>query len=453
MIEEIAAGRKLIEEQNCQREPLVFLGKNLLSSGAAQVHLGDQYEAFRGKTVVIDLNTNARNVYMDQLTEEDYIMKLIVENLAVLKTMMANISAGAYAKRILPVFKRLVSGLEVGDNIQYDRSDALEIVTSPCRELGDVRRDLMAMYDKIRPELEELGLKLFFGARLPDAKPTGWKETLGRGEPQNMLGLHVHFGRVRDEFEAAVAYDAFRCCAPVIIALTANSGIAAGENSGYMSARQALYRNMLPPRIGVKLNMSDEEKAELRQRMRGIFGENSKVEQGAQYSIESEIHRLLAQNGIGAVDDQPRDTMSSRGYSAVYLRPELGTVEVRMIDGQTDYDNGSFVDGHVEANLCAVDLVDAIGKAAVEAYRNGKTLFDNVEDLDEKFEMAIQLGLADEGLRRDASKLLSMISPYLSEKSSGVLERRIDLEKSPAALQIEVFVQGGIDAVFAASTV
>jgi len=358
--------------------------------------------------------------------------------------------ASAYANKALPTYTDIAQGLSSEERkvITYDSSDAIEIITTPCRTLEDVKSEFMRAYERIRPELDDRGLKLLFAARLPDAVPTGWKERLGRGEPQNVFGMHVHFGRVNDEFEAAAVYEAYRRVSPEIMALTANSGVSSNEEQDVVSERQVLYRNLIPEGLDVSPAMSWSERRKLRMQMKDVFGTNSEYEQSSQHSLEGAIEDAMRESGMVKGKKKKADIVKgSRGYSCVYMRPELGTIEVRMVDVQSDYDDNT-LEGQVDANLVAVELIDAIGRAAVDAYRNGEMIFADREDLNERYERAIQLGLSDSELQTDSDKLLSRISLYLSEQALEILQGRVSEGVSPATRQKEIFRESGREGLY-----
>ena len=136
----------------------------------------------------------------------------------------------------------------------------------------------------------------------------------------------------------------------------------------------------------------------------------------------------------------------------VFLRPELGTVEVRMIDMQSDYEN-STLEAQVEANMHAVELVDAIGKASVEAYREGEVLISRRDNLERDYEVAIREGLGNEETRGRSLELLTTIAPYLSREAMIVFNDRVGSGRSPAVEQKELYEMSGRDALYEAVSV
>jgi len=412
------------------------------------------YDAFRGKELTIKIS-NDNNLDVDlqskKINKISFLKEMAINKVTPwVNALVGHSIASAYANRVLPTYVDITQGLspKEKERITYDSSDAIEMITSPCRTVDDVRTELNGFYEKIKPELEKKGLNVLFAARLPDAKPTGWKERLGRGEPQNVFGMHVHFGRVNDEFEAGTVYEAYRRVAPEIMALTANSGVSSGEIVDAVSYRQKLYRNLIPEKVDAKPNMSGKEKRQVRKQMSELFGENSEFEQSSQHSLEGAIQDMLIEKGLMKKKNEKTDLVKgARAYSCVYMRPELGTIEVRMVDVQSDYDNNT-LGKHIDANLYAVELIDAVGKATVEAYREGKELFSDRADLKDRYEIAIQVGLGNSTLQKDASNLLTMVEPYLSKETSQVLRQRVDEGASPAITQKKLFKKAGREGLY-----
>ena len=124
---------------------------------------------------------------------------------------------------------------------------------------------------------------------------------LARREPT--LALHIHVG-VPDPGAAVRALDGLRGDLPLLLALSANSPFAAGQDTGFASYRTPLFSAF--PRVGIP-------------RAFGTFD-----------AYAGTVGALVAG---GAIPDESFVWWDAR------LRPALGTVEVRVMDAQSRVDD------------------------------------------------------------------------------------------------------------------
>ena len=389
---------------------------------------------------------NTENFFKKRIGKE-YVFTRELAQIAVLKKQETKAHlivhvANAYANKILPHYVQLQKELprELKPKLKYDRCDALEIITSPQPTVQDIKEDLLRTITEIRPFLNEKALYFLFAAVLPTGKPTHWPEILNKGQAQNIFGLHVHFGRIKNAIEAAVVYEAYRRTAPELLALTANSGVFNKRITKNMCERQYLYQNKIPPALPVKTHMIEKEKQELTRQIRLMFRPNTNPLSN-QTDLRPLIPLLLNKKVVRYPVDNP-----SRATSCVWIRPELGTVEVRITDIQTNYEQPT-LSGHIQQNLVVIDLIDGIGKAALHAYHQGKEQFKEKRDLERVYETAIKEGLNNFRLRKYAADLLKKTYRHLNKNTKQVLIKQITQGKSPAQIQKEIFRHGGISAL------
>jgi carboxylate-amine ligase len=226
-------------------------------------------------------------------------------------------------------------------------------------------------------------------------------------------GLHVHVGMPDPETAVRVC-NALRHYLPLLQALTANSPFRQGEDTGLASARAAVVGSY--PRFEMPRAFRDYE------------------------DFLGVADQLIAAAGV---DDYTYLWWDLRPH------PNLGTVEVRGMDVQTE----------VADNATIAALIQAL--AAKEIERPGERPGIAREALEESYFQAGRHGLEarlmvdDENAapaREVAARVLEEVRPYAERLGSeGALERieRIVAEGNGADLQRQVHAEAGIDGLLA----
>jgi carboxylate-amine ligase len=155
----------------------------------------------------------------------------------------------ARAERILPAAERAV-----GDRVTPELYlSQIEIGTSICRTLSDLRRELVRLRREVITAAEAEGNRIAAAATHPFSH---WKEQtitpkaryVGISQEYQQLareqlifGCHVHVG-IRDRELAIQIMNRSRSWLPVILALSANSPFWMGVDTGYASFRTQIWR-------------------------------------------------------------------------------------------------------------------------------------------------------------------------------------------------------------------
>ncbi|HEY8582682.1 MAG TPA: YbdK family carboxylate-amine ligase, partial [Capillimicrobium sp.] len=194
------------------------------------------------------------------------------------------------------------------------QSSALEYATDVHERIDTALADLRRLRRAVKRTTDECGLGVAAAGTHPFAV---WREVavtagarqeavygsmreLARREPT--FALHVHVGVPGPE-EAVRVFNAMRVHAPVLLALSANSPFWQGRDTGLASARTPLFQGF--PRVGVPRAFAD-------------------------YAQWVEAVDLLVR--CEAFPDP------SFLWWDLRLRPEIGTVEIRVMDVQTTID-------------------------------------------------------------------------------------------------------------------
>jgi len=192
---------------------------------------------------------------------------------------------------------------------------AFELATSPVASAAAAAEELRALRRRAAQALERLGLRAGVAGTHPTAT---WEEIQVSEEPRYELvhdamrelarreptfALHVHVG-VGDADRAIRACDRLRVHLPLLLALSANSPYYQGRDSGLASARTPLFQTF--PRTGIPRRFGDW--------------------QGYSEAIEPLIRS-------GAIPD------ATHLWWDIRPKPEIGTVEVRIMDAQTDIED------------------------------------------------------------------------------------------------------------------
>jgi glutamate---cysteine ligase / carboxylate-amine ligase len=188
----------------------------------------------------------------------------------------------------------------------------LEISTDVCRNAGEAAGQLEDLRRRVRETAEKKGLTIASAATHPFAR---WEDqqivereryheivnALAFVVRQELLfGLHVHVG-IDDPEKAVHVANGMRVHIPILLALSTNSPFWRGMATGLMSARTPIFR--LLPRVGIP------------QRFEGWHDYQARID----FMVEA-----------GAVQDYTFLWWDVRPH------PNLGTVEIRSCDAQTD---------------------------------------------------------------------------------------------------------------------
>jgi glutamate---cysteine ligase / carboxylate-amine ligase len=302
-------------------------------------------------------------------------------------------------------------------------SACLELVTPVCRDIVDAAPTLRSL----RRAAAETGATLMGAGLHPTAS---WGEAVHVPEPRydwlagHLRGLltrtptcalHVHVG-MPDEETAIKVCDGMRARLPLLIALAANSPFAEGRDTGFASARWAVWRAY--PRTGPP----------------PAFGSYA--------GYHSAVREIL---DAGELDD------FTLLWWDIRPNPRLGTIEVRVMDVQSDLEHTiglvSFVHALVLAEVARPfhpHLPDihqgALGEACFHAARDG---------------MASYLPDGEGGLvsatilaQREIERILPVVKEWEFVEALEPL-RRLIADGGGAARQRRDHDDGGVDAVVA----
>jgi carboxylate-amine ligase len=301
------------------------------------------------------------------------------------------------------------------------QSSALEYATGVHERIATVIHELGALREAVRRTTDECGLGVAAAGTHPFAV---WREVavsagarqeevygsmreLARREPT--FALHVHVG-VPDPEDAVRVANAMRVHSPVLLALSANSPYWQGRDTGLASARTPLFQGF--PRVGVPRAFAD-------------------------YGHWVRTVDLLVRHG--AFPDP------SFLWWDVRLKPELGTVEIRIMDVQTTLERGAVLAALAQSLVRLEALEGWAQPAAIEAQ----------EVLSENRFLAARDGVdvrlidpADEGrpsLRETLPRLLEACRPHAQDlgceaELDGVLEL---LDAPGNRLQLQLAEESG----------
>ncbi len=268
----------------------------------------------------------------------------------------------------------------------------LEIATSPCPDIPAAGEELVALRALVRDRAAAAGLRIGASGTHPfarwedqrvvsDDRYRGLIRSLGFVARQELVfGMHVHVGMADPEETVQVANN-LRPHIPLLIALSANSPLWRGEQTGLMSSRVPIFRAF--PRVGLP----------------PLF-------HGWQ-DFERRVEMLVA-NGI--IEDYTYLWYDVRPH------PRLGTIEVRAMDSQT----------RVEHTVALAALVVTLVRHLTEESRAGADTVDPPwEVLDENRWLAARHGLQAElldhvsgrcrGVRELTAELLETLLPHALE--------------------------------------
>jgi carboxylate-amine ligase len=300
---------------------------------------------------------------------------------------------------------------------------AIELATDPHRTVRDAIAELRHLRVWLSEELEALGLAVAAAGTHPSAL---WTETLvspasryqviqrtmadlARREPT--FALHVHVG-VPDPNVAIRLLNQVRAHLPMLLALSANSPFWQGRATGLASTRTSVFGAF--PRTGVPRRFTSYE------------------------DWVQTVDTLLRSGAF------PEPTFL---WWDVRPQPALGTVEVRVMDAQTDLE--------ATAALCA--LVQSLARLEIEQGYASRALVDAEEVLEENRFLAARDGIEadlldpEAEMRRPARaqlrRLLDALRPHADALGCrSELERVLALALAPAFLhQLDVAERRGGD--------
>ncbi len=315
------------------------------------------------------------------------------------------------AQRSDEVLPQLPEGLAAHVSAETHQA-AIEVATDPHARVGDAIAQLRSLRVWLREELARLGLAVGAAGTHPTAM---WTETrvspasryqviqrtmadLSRREPT--FALHVHVG-VPDPDRAIRLLNRLRAHLPLLLALSANSPYWQGRGTGLASTRTSVFGAF--PRTGIPRRFD---------------------------SYEDWVQTVGTLLRSGAF---PEPTFL---WWDVRPQPAFGTVEVRVMDAQTDLD----------ATAGLVALVQSLARLEIEDGFVSETLVEASEVLEENRFIAARDGIEADlldpvaELRRPARaqlrRLLDAVRPHADALGCrDDLERVIGLALAPAFQQ------------------
>jgi carboxylate-amine ligase len=257
-----------------------------------------------------------------------------------------------------------LDGVSVDGEVKPELMESVcEIATTPCRDTREALGQLRALRRQVAQAAEGLGLAIGSAGTHPFAM---WEDQRIVSRPRYrdlvaglqfvarqeiIFGIHVHVG-LDDPDKAIHVANGMRVHVPLLLALSANSPFWRADQTGLDSTRTPIFRAF--PRVGIPPRYDDFEDYSRRIE----FMTNCKVIRDYTYL-----------------------------WYDVRPHPNLGTVEVRVMDSQT----------RVEHTVALAALVQAMVKELAEHFDAGKRLSRYpYEMLDENKWIAARHGLEAE---------------------------------------------------------
>ncbi|MGI8633413.1 MAG: carboxylate-amine ligase [Solirubrobacterales bacterium] len=213
----------------------------------------------------------------------------------------------------------------------------LEIATDPCADIGEVDTQLRGLRRDVTAAAGERGMAIGSSGTHPFAR---WEDQRIVARPRYrdlvsalrfvarqelIFGVHVHVG-IDDPDTAVSVCDGMREHLPMLLALSANSPLWRGHATGMMSTRTPIFRQF--PRVGIPR----------------AFGDYA---------------------GFSALVEEMMEARMIPDYTYLWWdvrpHPQLGTVEVRILDAQT----------RVEHTVALAAMVQALVHRLATEYRDG----------------------------------------------------------------------------------
>ncbi len=239
----------------------------------------------------------------------------------------------------------------------------LEIATSPCRNTDEAGEQLRELRARVRATAESKGLAIGSAGTHPFAM---WEDQRIVARPRYrdlisalrfvarqeiIFGIHVHVG-IDDPDKAIHVANGMRVHVPVLLALSANSPFWRADATGLASTRTPIFRAF--PRVGIPPTYRD---------------------------WDDYARRINFMCSAGVIQDYTYLWYDVRPH------PDLGTVEIRVMDSQT----------RVEHTLGLAALVQALVKELCEHFDSGEHLSEYPHEMiDENKWLAARHGLEDE---------------------------------------------------------
>jgi glutamate---cysteine ligase / carboxylate-amine ligase len=239
----------------------------------------------------------------------------------------------------------------------------LEIATDPCRNTAEAGVQLRELRARVRETAADKGLAIGAAGTHPFAM---WEDQRIVARPRYrdlisalrfvarqeiIFGIHVHVG-LDDADKAIHVANGMRVHLPVLLALSANSPFWRADATGLASTRTPIFRAF--PRVGIPPTYKD---------------------------WEDYAKRINFMCGCGVIEDYTYLWYDVRPH------PNLGTVEIRVMDSQT----------RVEHTLGLAAFAQALVRELAEHFEAGKRLSKYpFEMLDENKWLAARHGLEGE---------------------------------------------------------
>jgi carboxylate-amine ligase len=239
----------------------------------------------------------------------------------------------------------------------------LEISTQPCADIAQAGEQLRALRRQVAATAAARNLAIGSAGTHPFAM---WEDQRIVARPRYrdlisalrfvarqelIFGMHVHVG-LDDPDKAIHVSNGMRVHMPVLLGLSANSPFWRADSTGLASTRTPIFRAF--PRVGIPPTYKDWQDYERR----------------IEFMVAAKV-----------IEDY------TYLWHDVRPHPNLGTVEVRVMDSQT----------HIEHSLGLAALVQALIRELAEHFDSGKRLARYpFEMLDENKWLAARHGLAGE---------------------------------------------------------
>jgi carboxylate-amine ligase len=294
----------------------------------------------------------------------------------------------------------------------------LEVATSPCANTAEAGAELRGLRKQVIQVAEGKGLAIGSGGTHPFAM---WEDQRIVARPRYrdlvsalrfvarqeiIFGVHVHVG-IDDPEKAIHVANGMRVHIPVLLALSANSPFWRGDVTGLASTRTPIFRAF--PRVGVPPAYAGWED----------------YEQRIEFMCRT---RMIEDYTYLWYDVRPH--------------PDLGTVEIRVMDAQT----------RIEHTLGLAALVQALVRELAEHFEAGRQLSTFTHEMiDENKWLAARHGLEGElidlpssdriGTRQLAFRLLERVRDHARDLGSeGELDAIKDLLDRGNGAQRQVVV-------------
>jgi carboxylate-amine ligase len=267
------------------------------------------------------------------------------------------------ANMVEPMLESAQSDEGAGEVKPELMESVLEIATDPCASTGEAGAQLRELRARVRETAESKDLAIGSAGTHPFAM---WEDQRIVARPRYrdlisalrfvarqeiIFGIHVHVG-IDDPDKAIHVANGMRVHVPVLLALSANSPFWRADATGLASTRTPIFRAF--PRVGIPPTYDDWEDYAKR----------------INFMCES-----------GVIQDYTYLWYDVRPH------PNLGTVEVRVMDSQT----------RVEHTLGLAALVQSLVRELSEHFDSGQRLAKYPHEMiDENKWLAARHGLEDE---------------------------------------------------------